>query len=148
MVSPLAGGIHRLKFAGGQAATNGGIPVNAFDNPVTPTVNIKVSGGDFTNCTGIKTTSQFFDDNVAGKNAAVQAPASITIDCSAAPWTTYDQIVAKTTQTVTPPTNPRPSEGGNEGGNDNPNTGDVIAIVLATMAASGLGVVVLKKKEF
>jgi hypothetical protein len=139
-------------ICGEVAATNGGIPVNAFDNPVTPTVNIKVSGGDFTNCTGIKTTSQFFDDNVAGKNAAVQAPASITIDCTAAPWTTYDQVVAKTTQTVTQPTNPRPSEGGNEGGNeggsDNPSTGDVIAIVLATMAASGLGVVVLKKKEF
>jgi hypothetical protein len=45
--------------------------------------------------------------------------------------------------TVTEPANPRPSEG-----SDAPPTGDAIAIVLATMAVSGLGIVVLKKKEF
>ena len=42
---------------------------------------------------------------------------------------------------------PRGEQGGNEGGDSAP-TGDVIAIVLATMAVSGLGIVVLKKKEF
>lgn len=134
-------------ICGEVAATNGGIPKD-----VTPVVNIKISGGDFTNCTGVKATSQFFDDNVAGKNAAVKDPGAITIDCSAASTATYDKVVAVAGQnvTVTQPTNPNPggNEGGNQGGSGNPATGDIFAIVLATMAVSGLGIVVLKKKEF
>lgn len=131
-------------ICGEVAATNGGIPVTAFDKAVTPVVNIKISGGDFSACTGVKATSQFFDDSVAS-NAAMQAPGAVTVDCSAASWTVYDQVfaLAGANVTVTEPANPRPSEGG-----DSAPTGDVIAIVLATMAVSGLGIVVLKKKEF
>ena len=147
----ITGGI----ICGEVAGTNGGIPVNAFDKEVTPTVNITISGGDFTNCTGVKATSQFFDDNVA-TNTAVQAPAAITVDCSAAPTATYDKVAAVAGQnvTVTQPTNPNPggneggNQGGNQGGSGNPATGDIFAIVLATMAVSGLGIVVLKKKDF
>lgn len=131
-------------ICGEVAATNGGIPVKAFEKDVTPVVNIKISGGDFSACTGVKATSQFFDDSVAS-NAAMQAPGAVTVDCSAASWTVYDQVfaLAGANVTVTEPANPRPSEGG-----DSAPTGDVIAIVLATMAVSGLGIVVLKKKEF
>jgi hypothetical protein len=95
---------------------------------------LKISGGDFSNCTGIIPIKQP-DGNAA--------PVDPVVDCSAASWAVYDKVVTLTTMTVTEPTNARPSEG-----DEAPATGDVIAIVLATMAASGLGVVVLKKKEF
>lgn len=96
--------------------------------------NLKISGGDFSACTGI------LPIKLPDGNAA---PVDPVVDCSAASKDVYDKVVTLTTMTVTEPTNPGPSEGG-----DSAPTGDVIAIVLATMAVSGLGIVVLKKKEF
>lgn len=100
---------------------------------------LKISGGDFSNCTSISDKSEFFLNN-SPDNAG---PVDPVVDCSAASKDVYDKVVTLTSLTVTEPTNPGPSEGG-----DSAPTGDVIAIVLATMAVSGLGIVVLKKKEF
>lgn len=100
---------------------------------------LKISGGDFSNCTSISDKSEFFLNN-SPDNAG---PVDPVVDCSAASKDVYDKVVSLTSLTVTEPTNPGPSEG-----DDAPSTGDVIAIVLAAMAVSSLGIVVLKKKEF
>jgi len=130
-------------IVGEVAATNGGIPVNAFDKPVTPVVNITISGGDFSKCTGIKATSSFYDEVVAvgGYKDAVQAPGEITIDCSKASQKVYDKVASLTSLNVTAP------EGG-ASGDTAPATGDALSMVIALMAVAATGLVVLKKRAF
>ena len=130
-------------IVGEVAATNGGIPVNAFDRPVTPVVNITISGGDFSKCTGIKATSSFYDEVVAvgGYKDAVQAPGEITIDCSKASQKVYDKVASLTSLNVTAP------EGG-ASSDTAPATGDALSMVIALMAVAATGLVVLKKRAF
>ncbi|MBE6974295.1 MAG: hypothetical protein E7436_02240 [Ruminococcaceae bacterium] len=78
-------------ICGEVAATNGGIPVKNDGVDITPVVNMVISGGDFSNCTGIKATSDFFNNNCAS-NTAVQAPGAITVDCSKASAKTFSQV--------------------------------------------------------
>ena len=130
-------------IVGEVAATNGGIPVAYNGNPVTPVVNISISGGDFSKCTGIKATSSFYDEVVAvgGYKDAVQAPGEITIDCSKASQKVYDKVASLTSLNVTAP------EGG-ASGDTAPATGDALSMVIALMAVAATGLVVLKKRAF
>lgn len=137
-------------IVGEVAAVNGGIPVKAFDKDVTPEVHLTISGGDFSKCTGIKATSQFYDDNCAS-NEAVQGPGTVTIDCKGASWSVYQAVKAVTSLEITnapsepAETEPNESQPATDGA---PATGDAISMVVALMAVSALGIVVLKKKEF
>ena len=68
------------------AVTNGGIPKD-WD----PIVNVTISGGDFSKCTGIKATSDFFNNNCAS-NANVKAPGAVTVDCSKVSDKVFSQL--------------------------------------------------------
>lgn len=118
-------------FSGEIAISNNGYAASSERK-----ATLKISGGDFSACTGIKDKSDFFVANSPDR----PAPENVVVDCSAASWKVYDQVVAHTSLTVTEPTAAK--------GDDSPNTGDIIGISLALLAVSGLGITLLKKKEF
>lgn len=113
--------------------------------------SIKISGGDFTNCTGIKATSKYHDDNLPN----MSGPANLVVDCSAATQAVYTRVKALTTLTVTaPPADENPTEGTDPSEGEDPaegeepsKTGDMIGVVVAMMVVSGMGIVALKKRE-
>ncbi len=112
---------------------------------------LKISGGDFSNCTKITDKSAFFLANSPNN----PAPLNLTVDCSAASWEVYDKVAALTSLTVTEPAEPRPTEppateppATEPPVDDTPaQTGDVISVVVAMLAASSAGLVLLKKKR-